>query len=155
METDVHKLLDILAQTPEIIARQVATLSGEELRRRNTEGDFSALENVCHLRDLEVEGYAVRIDRILNEQEPLLSDFDGARVAAERHYNRQDIQQALEAFALARNQNVQRLRDLAPEGLTREGVLEGVGRVSLKALLLMMREHDEGHLQTLVSPAMA
>ena len=155
METDVHKLLDVLAQTPEIIARQIAPLSGEELRRRNPEGDFSALENVCHLRDLEVEGYAVRINRILNEQEPFLPDFDGGRIAAERGYNRQDIQKALEAFALARKQNVQRLRDLAAEGLTREGILEGVGRVSLKGLVLMMREHDESHLLTLVSPAIA
>jgi hypothetical protein len=81
----------------------------------------------------------------------LLPDFDGGRVAVERDYNRQDIQGALEAFALARTKNVNILRELAPERLTREGVLEGVGRVSLKALLLMMREHDEGHLQTLVS----
>ena len=151
MDTDVQTLLDSLAQTPEIIAHQIATLSNDELRRKNSDDEFSAVENVCHLRDLEVEAYALRIDRILNEREPLLPDFDGGRVAVERDYNRQDIQGALEAFALARTKNVNILRELAPERLTREGVLEGVGRVSLKALLLMMREHDEGHLQTLLS----
>ena len=152
MDTEFQTLLNFLAQTPEIIARQIATLSSEELRRKNSAGEFSAVENVCHLRDLEVEAYALRINRILNEQEPSLPDFDGGRVAVERDYNRQDVQEALKAFALARKQNVNTLRQLARAGLTREGILEGVGRVSLKGLLLMMREHDEGHLQTLLSP---
>ena len=151
MDTEFQTLLDSLAQTPEIIARQIGTLSNEELRWKNSEDEFSAVENVCHLRDLEVEAYALRINRILNEQEPSLPDFDGGRVAVERDYNHQDIQEALEAFALARKQNVNTLRQLAPARLTREGILEGVGRVSLKGLLSMMREHDEGHLQTLVS----
>lgn len=152
MDTEFQTLLAFLAQTPEIIARQIATLSNDEVRRKNSDDEFSALEDVCHLRDLEVEGYARRIDSILNESEPLLPDFDGGRLAVERDYNRQDIRQALEAFALARKQNVNRLRNLAPEHLTREGLLEGVGRVSLERLSFMMREHDESHLQTLVSP---
>ncbi|MCU1263879.1 MAG: hypothetical protein JWM21_197 [Acidobacteria bacterium] len=151
MDSEINKLLDLLEQTPEIISGQVVSLSEAEVRCRKADDYFSALEDVCHLRDLEVEGYAVRIDRILNEEQPVLGDFDGGRIAIERDYNSQDIRHALDAFTLARKQNVARLRSLTPEQLAREGVLEGVGHVSLKRLLLLMREHDEGHLQTLAS----
>jgi len=152
MEPDVQNLFDLLEQTPEIIGRQVASLSDAEARRRKADASFSPVEDVCHLRDLEVEGYAVRINRILNEEQPVLEDFDGGRVAVERDYNSQDIREALQAFALARKQNLDRLRALPPEQLERGGALEGVGVVSLKRLLLLMSEHDEGHMQTLVSP---
>lgn len=147
MEVDIRSLFNLLEQTPEIIGRRLALLSEAEMRRRKADGSFSPVEDVCHLRDLEVEGFAVRINRILNEAEPVLADFDGGRIAAERDYNSQDIREALETFALARNQNLDRLRALPAEQLAREGILEGVGRVSLKRLLSLMREHDEGHLE--------
>jgi hypothetical protein len=152
MELDIQNLFNFLEQTPEIIGKQIALLSESEIRRRKADGSFSPVEDVCHLRDLEVEGYAVRINRILNEGEPVLADFEGGRIAAERDYNSQDTREALEAFALARKQNLDRLRALPSEQLAREGILEGVGRVSLRKLLSLMREHDEGHLQMFGSP---
>jgi hypothetical protein len=151
MDSDFDNLLDVLEQTPEIIGRQIASFSDAEARRRKAGGAFSPVEDVCHLRDLEIEGYTARINRIINEDDPVLTDFEGGRIAVERDYNKQDIREALAAFALARKQNVVRLRALPPEQLAREGILEGVGQVSLKRLLLLMREHDEGHLQTLGS----
>src|SRR6266446_5840643 len=102
----LQELVNTLARTPETIAAHVAKLSDDEMRIRKAYDEFSILENVCHLRDLEVEGYAKRINLLLNEAQPLLPDFDGAQVAGERDYNRQNFQLALEAFALAREQNV-------------------------------------------------
>ena len=40
------------------------------------------LEHVCHLRDIEVEGYAPRLKRILSEDGPFLPDIDGRRLAS-------------------------------------------------------------------------
>jgi len=54
---------------------------------QNSPDEFSVLENICHLRDLELQGYTPRIRRILAEADPDLADFDGARVAAESSYN--------------------------------------------------------------------
>src|SRR5258705_3662724 len=105
-----HELVDALARTPAAIAAQIADLSDQQARRRTPEDGFSAVENVCHLRDIEVEGYSVRIQRILNEDRPRLADIDGGRLAVERDYNGQSIQEALTAFAQARNSNVRLLR---------------------------------------------
>jgi hypothetical protein len=139
-------LLDLLGETPNELARLTEGLSAAELLWKNSADEFSALENFCHLRDLEVEGYARRINQILSEIQPLLADFDGARVAVERNYNNQQPAVALPAFQTARRQNVELLRSLTEEQLQRGGTLEAVGKITLRQLAIMMREHDEGHI---------
>lgn len=147
--TAIRELIDALEKTPDMIAKLVDRLSQANLRLRNSAGEFSAIENVCHLRDIEIEGYTSRINRILDETRPFLPDIDGGRLAIERNYNDQNPDVALQAFADARKQNIQTLRGLANEQLDREGTLEGVGTVTLGRLLLLMREHDEGHIRDL------
>jgi hypothetical protein len=123
---------------------------GEKLWKPRTD-EFSATENVCHLRDIEEEGYCVRIKRLMEETEPNLQDLDGARLARERDYNSQNIMEALERFTRARFVNVAAVRNLPPEGLSRSGLFEGTGAVTLAQLLLMMREHDHAHIKELES----
>lgn len=142
-------LLQFLDGTPAQISELIDGLSDSELRWQDSESEFSAVASICHLRDLEVQGYATRIKRILDESDPALPDFDGARVAAESNYNQEQLDAAFPAFLLTRKQNVQKLRSLTEEQLRRTGTLEGVGRITLTRLAQMMREHDEGHLEDL------
>src|SRR5436190_21193552 len=106
----VSELLAALEQTPDKLTACIARLSDAQLRQRNPAGEFSPVENVCHLRDLEVEGYGVRIKRIIAEDNPSLTDFDGGKIAAERDYNSQDVHVALEAFTIARKNNIECVR---------------------------------------------
>jgi hypothetical protein len=147
--TGIDELINALEKTPDSIAKLVADLSQADLRRKGADGEFSAIENVCHLRDIEIEGYTSRISRILNESEPFLPDIDGGRLAIERHYSEQNPHQALQAIAEARKQNIQTLSSVSSEQLEREAIMEGVGRLPLAKLLLMMREHDESHIRDL------
>ena len=145
----LHEVIDALARTPDTIAAHINNISEEDSRRKRADY-FSVVENICHLRDIEVEGYTVRIDRMLNEEQPFLPDVDGGRLAVERDYNSQNIEAALATFALARKRNVHTVRNLLPEQLTREATLEGVGSVTLEGLLVMMQEHDQGHMEDLL-----
>ena len=142
---DFESVIKSLAQTPAQLARALDQLSPEELTLKRAD-EFSTVENICHLRDLEIEGYGERIARILQEDEPSLPDFDGARLALERNYNRQDVHAALDAFNQARSANLARARELSPEQLERKATLEGVGEITLLRLFEMMEEHDQGHL---------
>lgn len=146
---DFATLLDFLNKTPNELARLTDGLSVDEFRWKTSESEFSALENLCHLRDLELQGYTPRINRILKEGDPALADFDGARVAAESNYNDEQSELALQTFQTARRENVQTLKTLTAEQLERRGTLEGVGNITLKRLAEMMREHDEGHIEDL------
>jgi hypothetical protein len=147
--TDFTTLLAFLNETPNQLANSIIGLSSAEVRFQNSPDEFSVLENICHLRDLELQGYTPRIRRILAEAQPALADFDGARVAAESSYNSERPGPALEAFQTARRENVEVLQALTEEQLKREGTLAGVGTITLRRLAEMMREHDEGHLEDL------
>jgi hypothetical protein len=37
---------------------------------------LSAIEQICHVRDIEIDGYHVRIGRVLREERPLLASID-------------------------------------------------------------------------------
>jgi hypothetical protein len=146
---EFQSLLCSLEEMPARVRGLVEGLSEDERVRKPAPEEFSATENVCHLRDIEEEGYSVRIRRLINETEPHLADLDGARLARERDYNSQSMWEALQSFTRARSQNVVALRQLPPESLQRGGTFEGAGRITLCQLLFMMQEHDAGHITEL------
>ncbi len=142
-------IFDSLLATPLTVSLLIKGLSEEQLRHRNSPDEFTALENLCHLRDIEVEGYSQRIMKIVKENQPSLPDIDGGRLAIERDYNHQDANEALAQFNRARASNVEILRGLSETDMSREGTLEGMGTVTLEKLVQMMQEHDEGHVSEL------
>ena len=148
-EQEFQDVVRFLEETPESIRLLTAALAGRELRWKPAGDEFSALEQVCHLRDLEREGYAARINKLLTENQPSLPDIDGGRLARERDYNSQDFDAAWQAFALARAENVRVMKSLSPGELNRSGVLDGVGEITLEKLLLLMQEHDQSHQKEL------
>lgn len=146
---DFARLLQCLVETSNRVYELIDGLRDSELRWRNSYDQFSVLENVCHLRDIEAEAYSLRIKQILEESNPFLPDIDGTRLATERRYNSLDARAALHLFTASRIENLRKLEGLAPEQLEREGTLEGVGRLTLGRLAEMMREHDEAHIEDL------
>jgi hypothetical protein len=103
------------------------------------------VEQCWHLADLERDGYSVRIRRLLNEAEPALPDFDGTRVARERDYKSLSLADGLAAFRQARAENLAALRGLTALDWERRGTQEGVGRIGLCDIPVMMAEHDSAH----------
>lgn len=148
---EYQSLVETLEATPRIIQRLADDLAGGDAAWKPSEKVWSVLENVCHLRDIEREGYALRIDKLLHEAQPFLADIDGDKLAEERSYHSQDFPRALHAFTHARQQNVLTIKDLALDQLNRSGMFENFGNVTLGKLLIMMREHDESHLKDLSS----
>lgn len=147
MEALLHKL----AQTLDTLPVLLRTFSDDALRRppEAPAADvetFSALGHVCHLRDIESDGYVVRIQRLRTEDRPLLVSLDGARLAAERSYDTADVEQALAAFGEARARSLEALRSVTPDEWDRGGQFEGYGPVTLRRLVEIMVEHDGGHL---------
>src|SRR5512143_403125 len=97
---DLESLLLTLESTPVLLVRAAEGLSDSQIRQEPPGGGFSFVEHVWHLADLESEGYAVRIRRILTEDEPSLADFEGDRIARERNYRARDLSEGLAAFAV-------------------------------------------------------
>lgn len=138
-----------LAAMPARLAEIVASIAPARWKTRAKDGNFSLQEHACHLRDIEIEAYRVRLERMLAEQTPSLSDVDGGKLARVRDYHRQDLATAQAAFASVRADMVRRLAGLSPEERQRAGMLEGVGEITIEGLVAKMLEHDAEHLADL------
>jgi hypothetical protein len=134
-----------LAGMPDFLDVSFGELSAIDAVVPGLDGTPSPVEQCWHLADLEREGYGSRIRRLLEESDPVLPDFDGARVARERHYLMRPLPEALEAFRSARAENLAALRQAQAGDWLRAGVQEGVGPVALCDIPTMMAEHDEIH----------
>ena len=142
---DLESLLLTLESTPVLLVRAAEGLSDSQIRQEPPGGGFSFVEHVWHLADLEREGYAVRIRRILTEDEPSLADFEGERIARERNYKARDLSEGLAAFAVARNCTVHKLRSIANGDWKRRGIQDGFGAITLEDIPRMMAAHDRAH----------
>jgi hypothetical protein len=139
--------LSALAATPDRIGSLTAGLPRGAEARKPSPDAFSLLENVWHLRDLEVEGYLVRIRRLLSETAPHMADFEGGRLARERRYNERDLGDGLDGFRAARIASVAALRSAGADALSSPGTLEGVGPITLGELVGKMLAHDREHIE--------
>jgi len=141
--------LAALAAMPQRFAEIAAGIAPGRWKTRAKDGNFSLQEHACHLRDIEIDAYRARLERMLVEATPALADVDGGRLARERDYHRQDLATAQAAFAAVRADMVQRLARLSPEERRRTGVMDGVGEISVEGLVQMMLAHDAEHLADL------
>ena len=107
---------------------------------------LTALEQVCHVRDIEVDGYQLRLRRTLEEDHPTLVSLDTDALARERRYGDASAAVMLADFRRARAETVALIRGLAPAQFDRTAHFEGYGPVSLRGLIHYLCSHDQQHL---------
>ena len=107
---------------------------------------FSPLGQICHVRDIEVDGYHVRITRMLSEESPALASLDSYEIANLRHYEAADPEEALAGFREARGKTLQLLRGITEEQFARRGTFAEYGALTLKSLVHYLASHDNQHL---------
>jgi hypothetical protein len=107
---------------------------------------FTALAQLCHVRDIELEGYHVRLRRTLAEFEPTLEPIDGEQLAIERGYAGEQSAAVLAAFGSARAHTLQLLSALQPSQLERRAHFAEHGLVTLRSLVHLLCSHDQQHL---------
>jgi hypothetical protein len=144
-QVTLAEAIERLASMPAFLDTAIAGRDARSLRVRVAgSGDFSLVEHACHLRDLEREGYQVRLRRMLEEDRPELPGFAGGEVARERDYPRQDARAAAADFARARAELLAALAVLDARLLVREARF-GDRLITVCGLVEMMDAHDAGH----------
>lgn len=107
-------------------------------------GKWSAREIVHHLGDSETTS-AVRIRRLLCEEQPLIHGYDQDEFAKRLRYNERDMAPALEAFRSARATTMQLLPLLSEEDWQRAGTHTENGRYSAEDWLRIYADHAHNH----------
>jgi len=107
---------------------------------------LTAIEQLCHVRDIEIEGYQRRIERTLAEDNPFLPSIDTDALARKRRYGLSDADAALAGFRAARSQTLIVIERLTAAQLERPAEFEGYGPVTLRSLIHYLCSHDQQHL---------
>lgn len=107
---------------------------------------FTAIEQLCHLRGAEIDGYLPCLARTLNEDRPWLPALDRQRSGAARGHDLVHADAVLGEFRSARARTVQLIAALDEAQLQRSAEFEGVGPVTLRGLVHLLCSHDQQHL---------
>jgi hypothetical protein len=144
--------LNALAVFPEQLEAHYAAIPAEFVHWAPASWDgipserFTPIEQVCHVRDIEIDGYHVRLHRVLHESNPTLPSIDSEALAAQRSYSTSSAEEAFAAFRDARAQTVRLISGLTAEQLSRTAEFEGYGTLSLRSLVHYLCSHDQQHL---------
>lgn len=115
----------------------------QELDAQPAPKKWTAREIVHHLADSEMTA-AIRLRRLLAEDQPVIHSYDEAEYARRLHYQR-PIEASLEAFQAARSTTAQILDMMGDEEWTREGKHTDVGRYTPEVWLEIYAVHAHNH----------
>ena len=137
-------------------SKQVADLTKKlddaVLRRKPAANKWSALEVVCHLRDLE-RIWGDRLVKAAFSERPALYMPDVDALAVTKSYNTQDLAAALKEFARLREDTLCLLRALPAGQWKRTALHPKRGEISIERMVEIMIGHDQGHLDQIAKSA--
>jgi len=116
----------------------------ESLGAHPLSGKWSAREIVHHLGDSETTS-AIRLRRLLAEDDPVIQGYDQDQYATRLRYNERDMAPALEAFRSARETTMQLLPLLSDDDWQRAGTHTESGRYTLEDWLRIYAAHAHNH----------
>jgi DinB superfamily len=168
MRQPLGQRLATLACTPDELAGAFRDRSADLLSRRPAASSWSAVEIVCHLRDVE-ELFRIRFHTILALDDPKIltlsahpedlaawgiggavgHPLDPDRWAEERLYARDDPGHALAGFRRQRHDTLALLNSLSDAQWLRGGIHSQRGRLTLADWVASLASHDDNHVDQL------
>jgi hypothetical protein len=136
-----------LRKTP-VVLNALLKGVGQEQARRLTDGPggWSVVETMCHVRDF-ADVSLRRAQLILEEDQPLLPNFDPLEGAQRRDYAHQELAAEFAAYLGARKTLIALLGGVTEEGWQRCGTHSAYGNLSLLELLVFITWHDLNHIE--------
>jgi hypothetical protein len=129
---------------PEVLRAAVAGLTEAELDRQPADGGWTPREVVHHVADSEMTS-AIRLRRLIAEDDPLIVGYDGDEFARRLHYADRPIEPALAAVEGARATTVQILRGLSDAEWARTGTHTESGPYGVERWLEIYAVHCDEH----------
>lgn len=138
-------VFETLAATSKKLVDLTKGRDDASLRRKASPEVWSAVEVICHLRDVE-RLWADRLVKVAFSDHPRFYAVDVDALAANNRYNEQDLAAALKEFARLREDNLCLLRAVPASQWKRSGLHPKYGEISIERIVEIMTAHDQGHL---------
>ncbi|NPV57373.1 MAG: HAD hydrolase-like protein [Anaerolineae bacterium] len=140
-----------LRVTPALLDTMANKLSPAVWQTRPRDGEWSLLEIVCHLRDVDRELNLARIQRVLEHPGSFITSEKIDSLAASRNYIKEDIDIALNEFFDAREILLSSLSELTPDQWNSPALHSIYGPTNLVEIVDLMRAHDQTHTRQFLS----
>ena len=127
--------IQALACTETALRANLAGLDRADLTTKPAPHEWSIVEVLCHLRDLEAEIFPQRTELIRRNDGSKILGFDEKAWTIERKYAQADPNEALDYFCAARRKNLPLLREISASELEKNAVHSEFGKMSLRVLL--------------------
>jgi DinB family protein len=144
---DAERRRELIAQYregPDVVERAVAGLRDEDLDRTPAGGGWSAREVVHHLADSEMTS-AVRLRRLIAEDDPVILGYDEEEFARRLYYDARPPEASLAALRASRETTASILDRLTSEEWARSGTHSESGPYSVEAWLETYASHAHDH----------
>jgi uncharacterized damage-inducible protein DinB len=141
--------LDALAAFPALLKGQVQGLSDDALRFRPSPGEWSIVEIIGHITDVEAV-WPGRIRQMLATDNPALARVDNDWVR-QRDYQNKQVPALLQTLAERRAEFVELMRPLRAAQLARTGVHPTRGPLTVAGASAALADHDRQHLAQIVA----
>jgi hypothetical protein len=129
---------------PGVLRAAVEGLNQVELDRRPADGGWTPREVVHHVADSEMTS-AIRLRRLIAEDDPLIVGYDGDEFARRLRYADRSIEPALAAVDGARSTTAQILRGLTEAEWARTGTHTESGPYGVERWLEIYAVHCDEH----------
>jgi hypothetical protein len=126
-----------------VVLDALAGVTQAELDAPSAEG-WTAREVVHHLADSEMTS-AIRLRRLLAEDQPTIFGYDEEHFARVLHYADRPIEAALEALAAARKTSAEILARMTEADWARAGTHSEIGPFGVEDWLIMYAAHAHDH----------
>lgn len=142
--------LEQLETTPELLRLLLFGLTEEEAAWKPAPGRWSIAEVIEHLSHVEGHRFRSRVDEMIAESTPKIKEYDQEVFDAMGQYSGRDIEDSFDHWEDQRETNVEYLRTLTPDVLTRTGQHEKLGIITVSELLNGWAFHDLGHIRQVI-----
>jgi hypothetical protein len=137
-------LIQRYKEGPSVVAEALADITDDELDARPAPADWTPREVVHHLADSEMTS-AIRLRRMLAEDEPIILGYDEAEFARRLFYGERPIQAALDTFRASRETTAEILERLTDDQRARLATHTESGPYGVETWLEIYAAHAHDH----------
>lgn len=153
--SDHEGILSVLKSTPAALDNFIRFQDRKLWKYHPIKDQWSVMEILCHLRDVETEVNLPRFQTLVNQSNPFIPGVDSDRWAIERDYNNQDDLTVFDTFCENRANLIAILSKYQNEDwnqIVRHAIFGPTTRLELASFIAM---HDRTHIQQLHNTLMA
>ena len=139
--------LAVLEQTPIIIEKILSAATIDQMHWKPSKDRWSISEVLAHLADVEAAVFRARIQRMLDEKDPLIENYDEKAASAAGKYSSGDARERLKEFCHERDRSLSVLRYAPAALISRTARHAELGPITAAQVMNAWASHDLGHIR--------